>query len=158
MVLKKGQMNNKKMGVAFMRQLFLCVFLNVFFFLNSAIVNAQEEIYSYFYYDREIKLNPSGDKYFIKFKNEVSSTRALLSLTNFIIYDSIKSQIIPPHYCVKYSIKDNEAMAKLRNDKNIEYIMPIFISGNGIEKSMLNQVIVKFKEGVSLENIGRLNN
>jgi len=130
-------------------------YIFIFQIFLVTIIVAQKENYIYSYYNKEIKLKPINHKYFVKVKDDSLNLKSFFSAFDFTISDSIQSQAGQKHFLI--DSKNSNLFSELKASNKIEYLMPVFQSENGTEESVLNQFIVQFKEGVSIEQISQLN-
>ena len=122
-------------------------------------VYARQSTYSYVYGGKNILLQPTGDQYVVKFAHGVSESVASESLSRlgFIqleILDFGKGNKVS---VVRRELKDTPQLASWKSGLAAEFIMPIFSDERGRRRTVLNQVIVNFRDYVSRDQIEKLN-
>jgi subtilisin family serine protease/tetratricopeptide (TPR) repeat protein len=126
------------------------IYFFICFFILTTLLKAQSNNYFYYNNEKKIILKPSGDKYLVKFRNDSTNIDHFTSQN--IVMEKHKD-----FYVTKFTNKDTSQLNKFNGESNIEFAVPIFILDNGKEESVLNQFVVKLRQGVSLEQIAELN-
>ena len=139
-----------------LKKYFLLLVLLCGFFQLSNIAQEITGKYHYYYFDEKINLEPSANKFVVKFKDKQVDKENLLSSRGLSIQKEFNDERISDLFVVESDVQKKTISDLIQSD-DIEYTMPVFLSDNGKEQIVTTQFVAKFEDGVTEAEINQLN-